>query len=95
MNAHPTYALASRSETNQLLRTRNALSRTLFCTLALAADAAIIAAIAWASGAAYHLQVYDTVGVSGNYFEVGAGAAVIFALAAMLRGEYSLPNSSP
>jgi Undecaprenyl-phosphate glucose phosphotransferase len=90
MNVHSTYALASRSDVNQLLRTRTALSRTIFCGLVLVADAAIITAMAWASGAAYHVLVYETVGVSANYFQVGTIAAAIFAIAGIQRGDYSL-----
>jgi len=92
MNIHQSYALTSRPDTNHLLRWWKSFTHAaLFCAICLT-DVAVIMAMAWLTGAGYHLLVYRYAGEIASFLEVGALAAVIFVILNVFRGEYSLPN---
>ncbi len=92
MNTHPSYTLASRPQTNRVLRTWALLTRgTFFGAIALT-DIALIVAMSCCTGIAYHLVVYDDPGDIGAFVRVGVLAASIFAISNAFRGEYRLPN---
>ena len=92
MNIHQTHALASRTDTNQLLRRRTTLSRTAFFGAILLTDIAVIVTMSWLTGICYHLLVYGEAGDVISYFEVGLLSAVIFVIPNLFRGEYKLAN---
>jgi Undecaprenyl-phosphate glucose phosphotransferase len=92
MNPHQTFALTSRSGTNDLLRRRTAVTRTTFVAAAIMADVAIIVTMAALTGIGYHLLIYSEVGDVLSYLEVGLLAAAIFVIPNLFRGEYDLPN---
>jgi Undecaprenyl-phosphate glucose phosphotransferase len=92
MNVHHSYALRSRTDTNQLLRRWTSLSRTAFFSTVLLSDVAVIVTMSWLTGVSYHLIVYDFAGDILSYLEVGLLSAVIFVIPNLFRGEYSLRN---
>jgi Undecaprenyl-phosphate glucose phosphotransferase len=92
MNVHQTYALTSRTDTNEFLRRWTSLSRTVFLVSALAADFAVIVTLSWLTGVGYHLAVYQDAGNVLSYLEVGLLSAVVFVTPNLYRGEYRLAH---
>jgi Undecaprenyl-phosphate glucose phosphotransferase len=90
MNAHFSYALTSRAETNLLLRRWASLSRTAFFCAALICDVLVICVSSWLTGVAYHLLAHGQSGDMLIYLEVGALSAMIFAIPNLFGGEYRL-----
>jgi Undecaprenyl-phosphate glucose phosphotransferase len=58
----------------------------------LLADVGAILAIAWLTGVAYHLAVYQQSGDTISYLKVGLLSAIIFVIPNLFRDEYSLSN---
>jgi Undecaprenyl-phosphate glucose phosphotransferase len=75
-----------------VLRLRSFATRTSLPGAFLLADFALIVAMAWATGTAYHLTVHQYAGDSTNFLQLGVLSAIIFVIANLFRGEYSLPN---
>jgi Undecaprenyl-phosphate glucose phosphotransferase len=92
MNTHPSYTLASRSETNGLLRAWAVLARGTVCGAILLLDIAAIAAVSSLTGIGYHFAAYGESGPIATFVQVGVLAASIFVIANLFRGEYRLAN---
>ena len=92
MNIHQSYALTTRADTNHFLRWWKSVTHTALFGAICVTDVAVIMAMAWLTGATYHLLVYGYAGETASFLEVGALAAVIFVILNVFRGEYSLPN---
>ncbi len=71
MNAHFSYALTSRAETNLLLRRWASLSRTAFFSAAVVCDAVAICAMSWLTSVIYHLLAHGHSGDMLIHLEVG------------------------
>ena len=92
MNTHQNYTLASRPQTNRVLRGWAVLSRGTFSGAIFLTDVALIVAIATLTGIAYHLVAYGESGNIPSYIQVGLLAASIFTISNLFRREYRLPN---
>jgi Undecaprenyl-phosphate glucose phosphotransferase len=92
MNPLPSFTLASRQETNRLLRGWAAASRGTFAVTFFLLDIALIAATSCGTGIAYTLFAYGEPGDIGVFMQVGVLAASIFTISNAFRGEYRLPN---
>jgi len=92
MNQLPSYTLASRQETNRLLRGWAVASRGTFAATFFLLDIALIVATACGTGVAYTLFAYGEPGDIDVFAQVGVLAASIFAVSNGFRGEYRLPN---
>jgi hypothetical protein len=92
MNTHQNYTLASRPQTNRVLRGWAVLSRGTFSGAIFLADVALIVAMSTLTGIAYHLVAYGIRGNVSSYAQVGLLAASIFAISNLFRREYRLPN---
>jgi Undecaprenyl-phosphate glucose phosphotransferase len=92
MNVHHSYALTSRTDTNQFLRRWTSLSRTALFSAILLSDIAVIVTMSWLTGVSYHLIVYGFAGDIVSYLEVGLLSAVVFVIPNLFRGEYTLTN---
>jgi Undecaprenyl-phosphate glucose phosphotransferase len=92
MNTHPSYTLASRPQTNWLVRVWAFLSRGTFFSAIIMTDVTLIVVMSCLTGIAYHLVVYDDAGDISSFVQVGVLAASIFAISNVFRGEYRLPN---
>jgi polysaccharide biosynthesis protein PslA len=92
MNVHRTYALTSRTDTNQFLRMWTSLSRTGFFSVVLLSDVAVIVTMAWLTGVSYHLAIYGSAGDILSYLEVGVLSAIVFVIPNLFRSEYKLTN---
>jgi Undecaprenyl-phosphate glucose phosphotransferase len=92
MNTQQTYTLASPPQKGRFLSAWAALSRGTFSAVIFLTDIALIVATSCFTGIAYHLVVYDQLGVISSFVQVGVLAASIFAISNLFRGEYRLPN---
>ena len=92
MNTHQNYTLASRPQTNRVLRGWAVLSRGTFSGAIFLTDVALIVAMSTLTGIAYHLVAYGDAGNVSSYVQVGLLAASIFAISNLFRREYRLPN---
>jgi Undecaprenyl-phosphate glucose phosphotransferase len=92
MNTHQSYTLASRPQTNPMLRGWAVLSRGTFSGAIFLTDVALIVATSCLTGIAYHLVAYGNRGNISSFVQVGLLAASIFAVSNMFRREYRLPN---
>ena len=92
MNTHQGYTLTARPQSGRLLRTWAVLSRGTFSGAIFLIDAALIVAMSFLTGTAYHLVVYGDSGDIGSYVQLGMLAASIFTISNIFRGEYRLPN---
>jgi Undecaprenyl-phosphate glucose phosphotransferase len=92
MNTHQNYTLASRPQTNRVLRGWAVLSRGTFSGAIFLTDVALIVAMSCLTGVAYHLVAYGDAGNFSSYLQVGLLAASIFAISNVFRREYRLPN---
>ena len=92
MNTHPSYTLASRSDTGRYLRSWNVLTRGTLTSTFLAADLTLIVAMSCLTGIGYHLVAYGQPGEIPSYFRVGVLVASIFVISNFLRDEYKIDN---
>ena len=92
MNPHPSYTLASRSDTGRSFRSWNVLTRGTLASTFLAADLSLIVAMSCLTGIGYHLAVYGQPGEIPSYFRVGVLVASIFVISNFLRDEYKIDN---
>jgi hypothetical protein len=92
MNTHQNYTLASRPQTNPMLRGWAVLSRGTFSGAIFLTDVALIVAMSCFTGIAYHLVAYGNRGNISSFVQVGLLAASIFAVSNIFRREYRLPN---
>jgi hypothetical protein len=92
MNTHQNYTLASRPQTNPMLRGWAVLSRGTFSGAIFLTDVALIVAMSCFTGIAYHLVAYGNRGNISSFVQVGLLAASIFAISNLFRREYRLPN---
>jgi Undecaprenyl-phosphate glucose phosphotransferase len=92
MNTHQNYTLASRPQTNPVLRGWAVLSRGTFSGAIFLTDVALIVAMSTLTGIVYHLAAYGDPGNIASYVQVGLLAASIFAISNLFRREYRLPN---
>src|SRR5262249_614584 len=90
MNTHPSYTLASRSDTGRYLRNWNVLTRGTLTSTFLAADISVIVGMSCLTGILYHLSVYGEVGEIPSYFRVGLMVAAMFVISNVLRDEYKI-----
>jgi polysaccharide biosynthesis protein PslA len=91
MTIHQNYTLASRPQTNPVLRGWAVLSRGTFSAAIFLTDVALIVAMSIVTGVAYHLLAHGRYDLS-SYLQVGLLAANIFAISNVFRREYRLPN---
>jgi FlaA1/EpsC-like NDP-sugar epimerase len=92
MNTHQNYTLASRPQTNPMLRGWAVHSRGTFSGAIFLTDVALIVAMSCFTGIAYHLVAYGNRGNISSFVQVGLLAASIFAISNLFRREYRLPN---
>ena len=92
MNTHPSYTLASRSDTGRHLRSWNVLTRGTLTSTLLAADLTLIVAMSCLTGIGYHLAIYGQAGEVPSYFRVGVLVASMFVMSNFLRDEYKIDN---
>ena len=92
MNTHQNYTLASRPQTNPMLRGWAVLSHGTFSGAIFLTDVALIVAMSCFTGIAYHLVAYGNRGNISSFVQVGLLAASIFAISNLFRREYRLPN---
>lgn len=92
MSVNEHYGLMSRIDANRLLRRRTSLSRTAFFSAVLLSDIAVVIVMSWLTGVGYHLVAYGHTGDMISFLAGGLVAAIIFVLANLFRGEYTLSN---
>ena len=71
---------------------RYALSSTAFAATAFLTEFSGITAMAIATGVAYHSVVYGQAGAIGLYANIGGMAGLVYALAFLIRDEYSVES---
>jgi len=71
MNTHQNYTLASRPQTNPMLRGWAVLSRGTFSGAIFLTDVALIVAMSCFTGIAYHLVAYGNRGNISSFVQVG------------------------
>jgi Undecaprenyl-phosphate glucose phosphotransferase len=86
------FTLAARPHSSRFLRGWAVLSRGTFSMAIFLSDVALIVAMSFLTGLAYHLAVYGATGHISDFVQVGVLSASIFAISNLFRGEYRLPN---
>jgi polysaccharide biosynthesis protein PslA len=89
---HQSYTLPSRTGTRAALLWRTAFTRAVYFSGILVIEVAAIISMSLLTGMIYHLVVYGDKGEVLVFFQVGVLAAIIFAIANLFRGEYTLGN---
>jgi polysaccharide biosynthesis protein PslA len=92
MNIHQSYTLTSQLGTRRSLRWWGSLTRAAFLSAIMLVDVTAIVIMALLTGIAYHLMVYGHEGEAVVFLQVGVLSAIIFGIANLFRGEYTLAN---